>query len=529
MPCACKATNLGNPDTVKFRIGRNAVIVVVGHLTIFIMFGIKAHVALAVLQGIFGINPTRSSPVARKGRARRDVDDIKQRARVIHGIRTRIAHIFCGRVYGIDRIARTLGVIVEAVVKVVVELFKIAYERTVFVRFLVFIEFKGKELATHAVLDIRNFALHHVRHQVVVLAGLHGKALVRSKAARVSQLRICLLVQDCFCIESFILTNALATDERARTAQSLLAVGSQVLVVRKANIVAAVRHIEFFKVRRIRHVSVEHVTFLVSHFARQSRAFEPSLVTFDNVALDRCIPVIVCRVIETEITHVVTLFLVTAELRSQKARLTSTLQGGNNHREHCHRHIGNVQYHGARGNRLLGLYHHAPSVEIEVLVSGIVTSTEVATRNLNSLVREPSDFHAVQLLVILICRCVIDFTDTTFHVVLEPHTRKRWILGFAQHRIARRRQDAVFLIKQNRIGIQSCRTILELGTVIQVKGRFIDIVNQVHGAVFNGIYTGRVVHPVNLCRILFFLNTLFEFKASHLLAEGGRSGDGKNP
>ena len=91
---------------------------------------------------------------------------------------------------------------------------------------------------------------------------------------------------------------------------------------------------------------------------------------------------------------------------------------------------------------------------------GIVTSTKVAASNLDSLVRQSAHFHAVQLLVILVSGGVIDFTDATFHIVLEPHTRKRRVLGFAQHRVTCRRKNAVFLIEQNRVGIQGGGTVL---------------------------------------------------------------------
>ena len=159
----------------------------------------------------------------------------------------------------------------------------------------------------------------------------------------------------------------------------------------------------------------------------------------------------------------------------------------------------------------------------------IITGTKVTTSNLNSLVRQATHFHTVQLLVILIRSRVIDFTNTAFHVVLKPHTRKRWVLGFAKNRFASCRQNAVFLIEQNRVGIQSRGTVLELGTIVQVESRFIDIVNQVYSVVFNRIDTSRVVHPVHFGRIFFDLLAFFKFKASHLLTEGGRSGDGKNP
>ena len=524
-----KPPYFGHPDSVQLSIGRNAVIVVIGHLTIFIMFRIQTHISLAVLQGIFGVNPTCSSPVTRKACTRSQVDYIENRGGIIQGVGTRITHVFRRRIHRIHRIAGTLGVIVEAVVKVVVELFQVAYKGSIFVSFFVFIQFEGKELSTHAVLDIRNFAFHHVRNQVMVLTGLHRKALVGSETARISQLCIGLLVQDGFRIESLIFTDTLARNKGAGATQGLLAIRSQILVVGKANIVAAIGHIEFFEIRRIRHISVQYVAFLVTHFPRQGRTFETSLITFDNVSLERCIPIVVCGIIEAKITHVITLLLVATELGSQKTRLTSTLQRSHDHRQHRHRHIGNIQHHRTRGNRLFRLHHHAPSVEIEVLVSGIVTGTEVATGNLNSLVRQPAHFHAVQLLVVLISRSVIDFANATFHIVLEPHTRKGGVLGFAQYGVACSRQNAVFLIEQNGVRIQGCRAVLELGAVIQVKGGLVHIVNQVHCTVFNGIYTGRVIHPIHFGGIFFDLFPFFQFKTSHLLAESGRSGDGKNP
>ena len=177
------------------------------------MLWVKTHVTLAVLERIFGINPACSSPISRKACTRSQVDDIENRGGVIQGIRTRIAHIFGCRVYRIDRIAGALGVIVKAVVKVIVELFQITDERAVFVSLFVFVQFKGKQLATHAVLDIRNFTFHHVRNQVVVLASLHRKALVRAESARISQLRIRLLVQNRFGIERLVFTNAPARNE----------------------------------------------------------------------------------------------------------------------------------------------------------------------------------------------------------------------------------------------------------------------------------------------------------------------------
>ena len=529
MSCPGKPSDFRDPNTVKLCIRRNAVIVVVGHLAIFIVFRIKAHIALAVLQRILGIDPPRSRPVARKACTRRNVDDIEKRTRIIQGICSRVAHIFSSRIDRIDRVARPLGVIVETVIEAIVELFHVADERTVLVGFLVLVDLEGKKLTAHTVLDIRNFAFHHVGHQVVALTSLNRQALVSTELSRISQLSVRLLIQDGFRIKRLVLTDTLARNERARTAQGLLAVGSQVLVMRKADVVPAISQVKFFKVRRIGKVSVEHVAFLVADFTRECRTFKASFVTFNNVTLDRRIPVVVRGIIEADITHVVTLLLVTTELRCQKTRLAAALQGSDNHREHRHGHIGNVQHHRTRGNGFLGFDHHASAIEIKVLVRRIVTGTKVTTRNLNSLVRKPAHFHAVQLLVVLIGGRIVDFTDAAFHIVLEAHARQRRVLGFTEHRVAARRQNAVFLVEHNRIGIQGRRAVLELGAIVQVKGRLVHIVNEVHRTVFDGIDTGRVIHPVDLGRVLFFLHPFFEFKAGHLLAESGRSGDGHNP
>ena len=470
MPCTREASNFRHPDAVKLGVRRNAVIVVIGDLTVFVMFRVQAHVTPTVLEGILGIDPARSRPVTREGRTRREVDDIENRSRIINGIGTRVTHVFRRRIFHVHRIAGTTRIVVETVIEAIVELFHVADKRTVFVSFFVLVVLERKKLSAHTVLDIRNFAFHHVGHQVVALARLHGQALVGTELARISELGIRLLVQDGFGIEGLVLTNALARNKRTRAAQRLLSVGSQVLVMRKADIVATVRHVKLFEVRRIGKVSVEHVTFLVADFARESRTFKTGLVTFDNVTLDRCIPVIIRCVVEADIAHVVALLLVTAELGSQKTRLTSALQGSNNHRKHRHRHIGNIQHHRARGNGLLGLHHHAASVKVEVLVRRVVTGTKVTARNLNSLIRESTNLHTIQLLVVLIRGRIIDFADPAFHVVFEPHSRKRRILGLTQNRIATCSQDTVFLVEQDGVGIQGRRAVLELGAIVQVKG-----------------------------------------------------------
>ena len=58
-----------------------------------------------------------------------------------------------------------------------------------------------------------------------------------------------------------------------------------------------------------------------------------------------------------------------------------------------------------------------------MLVRRIVTGTEVATSNLDSRVRQATDLHAVQLLVVLERRRVIHLAYFGLEVVLETHTR----------------------------------------------------------------------------------------------------------
>ena len=80
MASASKASNFRNPYTVKLGICRNAVIMVVSHLAVFVVFRVKAHVTFAVLERIFGVNPARSCPVANKGCFRGQVNDIEYRS-----------------------------------------------------------------------------------------------------------------------------------------------------------------------------------------------------------------------------------------------------------------------------------------------------------------------------------------------------------------------------------------------------------------------------------------------------------------
>ena len=101
----------------------------------------------------------------------------------------------------------------------------------------------------------------------MVLARLHGQALVRPEPARICQLCIRLLVKNRFCIERLFFTDALATHERTLATQGLFPIGGQILVMRKLDIVATIRQVKFLEICRIRKVSVQHVAFLVTHFA----------------------------------------------------------------------------------------------------------------------------------------------------------------------------------------------------------------------------------------------------------------------
>ena len=295
--------------------------------------------------------------------------------------------------------------------------------------------------------------------------------------------------------------------------------------MRELDIIATTSKVKFFEVTRVLEAAIQQIAFLIADFARERRTFEPSLVTFNNVSGKSCIPVIICGIIETDITQVVTLFLVTTELGSQKPRLASALERRHNHRQNRHRHIGNVQDHRPCRNRFLGLHHHAAAIEVKVLVRRIVTRTEVTASNLDSRIRQTSDFHTIQLLVILERRREIDLAYFGFEIVLEPHTRKRRVLGFTENRIARSRKDLIFLVHPDCVRFERCRTVLELRRLVQVERRSFYIIHKIDGVIFNRIYTSRIVHPINLSRIFYRLFALFKFKASHLLAIRARSED----
>ena len=518
-----EAPYFGHPNTVEFGIGGKAVVVVVRELTVFVMLGVKAHVALAVLRGIVRVNPARPGPVAGKARARRQVDYVKDRARIVERVRARITHILRGRILVECGIGSAPRIVVKAVVEVIIELLQVRLDGSILRGDIVLVVLEREQGAALPVLHVGNLTFQVVRPQVMALARLHGKALVSPELSGICHVGVRLLVQDGLGIESVILTHAAVAHEGTRTAQRMLSIGSQVLVVREADIVTAVRHVEFLEVARVTHVTVEYVALFVPHLARERRPFKPSLLAFDNVALHCRIPVVVGRVVKTEVADIVPLHLVATELRCQEPRLSPTLERGDNHREHRHRHIGNVQYHGARRDGLLGFHHHAAAIEIEMLVRRIVTGTKVTTCNLESRIGQAAYLHAVQLLVVLVGGRVIDFANAALHVVLETHSRKRRVLGLAQHGFATRHQHLVLLVKENGVGIQRGRPVLELGTVVKVESRRFHVVHEVHRMVLNRVCPGRIVHPVDFGGVLFHLFPFFEFKAGHLLAMDGRN------
>ena len=305
----------------------------------------------------------------------------------------------------------------------------------------------------------------------------------------------------------------------------MLPVGRQVLVVRERNVVTAVAEIKFIEIRRILQVSIEHISLVVPHQPRQSRTFEPRLVAFDNVAADGRIPVVVRRVVETEIAQVVTLHLVATELGSEETRLAPALQGSNDHRENRNGNISDIQHDRPGRDGLLRLHHHAASVEEEVLVRRIVTRTEITAGNLNSLVGQAAHLHTVQLLVVLVGGRIIDFADAAFHVVLETHSRKRGVLRLAKDRPATRDKHAVPLVEPDGIRIERRGTVLELRVVVQIESFLFHVVHQIDSVILDGVRSRRVVHPVDLGRVFLDLLALLEFKAGHVLRKGSRSKD----
>ena len=523
MPQTREAAQFRDPYTIQLGVGSKAVIVIIRHLTEAPFRRFKSRASLAILCRILGVYPGTSSPVARKRCSRCEVDDIEQRPGIIQRVIARITIILRCRIFIIDSVSGSTRIDVRPVRKVVIELFQVRFDRTIIRRNFIFVEFKIEKRAALPVLHVGNLAFHVVCPQIMALTRLDGKALVRAEFSGIGQVGVRLLVKDCFRVQRIILTDAAGTDKRTGTRQSVLAIGSQVLVVRKADIITAVRHIEFFEITCVTHVTIEHVTYLVTGFPGQRGTFKTPFFTFNHIPLHRRIPVVVRCVVVTEVADVETLLLVATELRGKDTGTAATLQRRDNHRENRHRHIGNVQHHRAGSNSLLRFHDHAAAIKVEVLVSRIVTGTKVTSSNLDTRIRQASNFHTVQLLVILVGRRVIYLADTAFHIVLEAHARQGGILRFAEYGFTSRHEHAVFLIKENGVGIQRGCAVFQLCAVIQVEGGIFHIVNKIDGVIFNRIDTGRIVHPGDFRRILFFLYALFQLKARHLLAKRGRS------
>ena len=158
----------------------------------------------------------------------------------------------------------------------------------------------------------------------------------------------------------------------------------------------------------------------------------------------------------------------------------------------------------------------------------IVTRAEIATGNLDSRIGQTADFHAVQLLVILERRRVIDLAYFGLQVVLEAHPRQGRVLRLAKHGVPRCRQNLVFLVHPDGVRFERRGAVLELRRPVQVERRCLYVIHQIDRTVFNRIHPGRIVHPVHFRRVFFDLDALFEFKAGHLLAVRARGKDRGN-
>ena len=191
-----ETSNFRHPDTIKFRIGRQAVIVVVRDITKRSLVRIKAHITFSLVQRIVRIAPRRTRPIARKCSARRNVNDVKKSPRVIQRVRTRIAQVLRGRILVECGITFAMRLVVKAVRKAVVELFKERLERAVLCRHLAFFQLKIEKVPAHAVLDIRQVPFEHARCKVMALRNLDRQTFVIPELSGIRQRCISLLVQN---------------------------------------------------------------------------------------------------------------------------------------------------------------------------------------------------------------------------------------------------------------------------------------------------------------------------------------------
>ena len=173
-----KPPDFRHPDTIKFRVGSQAVVVIVSHVTIRTFARIKTHVALSLVQRIIRITPGRSSPIPRERSPRSNIDNVKKPSRIIQCIGSGIPHIMSRRILVLQEVLVTAHVIVKTVRKAVVELFEERLERSVFCGHLAFFQLKIEKVPAHAVLDIGQVAFEHPRREVMVLRNPDRQALV---------------------------------------------------------------------------------------------------------------------------------------------------------------------------------------------------------------------------------------------------------------------------------------------------------------------------------------------------------------
>ena len=125
-------SNFRHPDTVKFRIGSQAVAMIVSDIAKRSFARIKAHVAFSFVQRVIRVPPRCTRPIPGERRPRRDVDNVKNSARIIQRVSSRISYVMRGRIFVQRFIPVAAHVVVKAIRKTVVELFEERLERAVF-------------------------------------------------------------------------------------------------------------------------------------------------------------------------------------------------------------------------------------------------------------------------------------------------------------------------------------------------------------------------------------------------------------
>ena len=256
MTNAGKSANFGHPNTIKFRIGSQAIVVIVSDFTVCSLIRVKAKITFSLCKRIIRIPPRRSSPVTRECSPWSNVDNIKKAARIIKRIGSRITDVICRRIFVLQRITIAAHEVVESIREVVVELFQERLERAVFGSNFIFVEFKIEKRTTLAILDIGQIAFEHARREIVVLRDLNRQTLVISELSRIRKRGVSLLVQNRAGLKRIVFTNAPVAHKRALTTQRVFGIRSQVLVMREFNIVATVAKVKFFKIARVFQITI---------------------------------------------------------------------------------------------------------------------------------------------------------------------------------------------------------------------------------------------------------------------------------